>query len=159
MPDVAALAGFHGTGILANAVCASLLVLFQSLTCPAVAQAQSPRAAENVVLGEDPLIRELRPPQVSATLRTLQPSAGYRLRVVYMIPGNRTAQPGARKTLQRFVVRMQDWFRDHMERLGYEPKTFTYESEKNGTPKIDFIYVEQPDSDFHGEYWNDGTKF
>ena len=39
-----------------------------------------------------------------------------------------------------------------MERLGYEPKTFTYESEKNGTPKIDFIYVEQPDSDFHGDY-------
>jgi hypothetical protein len=39
-----------------------------------------------------------------------------------------------------------------MERLGYTPKTFTYESEEDGSgPKIQIVYVEQPDSYFHGE--------
>jgi hypothetical protein len=76
-----------------------------------------------------------------------------------MIPGNRTAQPNAAKTLRLFVIQMQEWFRDHMERLGYQPKTFMYESEDGtGMPKIDFLYVEEPDAFFHdGDYvqrWN-----
>ena len=54
--------------------------------------------------------------------------------------------------------RMQAWFRDHTERLGDAPKTFTYESEDGGSaPRIHLAYVEQPDSYFHGEYverWN-----
>ena len=49
-----------------------------------------------------------------------------------MIPGNRTAQTGAEETLQRFVVRMQGWFRDQMERLGYGPKTFAYQTGEDG---------------------------
>jgi hypothetical protein len=138
-----------------KAICAALLVVLQSVTSTAAgAQVQDPRAPAGVVLGEDPLIQELRPPSESLKLQTLAlaPSAGYRLQVVYMIPGNRTAQPGAEETLQGFVFRTQDWFRDHMERLGYDPKTFTFESEDGSAPKIHFVYVEQPDSYFHGEY-------
>ena len=160
IPGLGTPVAVHRTGILANAVCASLLVILQLLIAPAVAaQVQNRSASENVVLGEDPLIRELRPPPESMMLLALEPASGYRLRVVYLIPGNRTAQPGAEESLQRFVVRMQDWFRDHMERLGYKQKTFTYESGEDGsTPKIDFIYVEQPDSYFHGEYLERWSK-
>ena len=140
-------------------VCATLFVILPSPGFPAASpQFQDPNTWENVVLGENPLIRELGPPAESPTLRALASTAGYRLRVVYMIPGNRAAQPGAEETLQRFVIRMQDWFRDQMERLGYEPKTFVYETEEDGsTPKIDVLYVEEPDSYFHSDYlsiWN-----
>jgi hypothetical protein len=141
-----------------KALCAGLVVLQSLTTATALAQVQNPNVSENIVLGEDPRIRELRPLSESATLQALALDAGYRLQVVYMIPGNRTAQPGAEETLRGFVIRMQAWFRDHMERLGYSPKTFTYESEEGGSaPRIHFAYVEQPDSYFHGEYverWN-----
>jgi PKD domain len=139
---------------LAATVSFSLLFVCPSVTSPAIAsQVENPNASESVVLGENPLIRELGPLRESPALRTLAVDAGYRLRVVYLIPGNRTAQPGAKESLQGFVIRMQDWFRDHMERLGYSPKTFTFEPEADGTaPKIDFIYVAQPDSYFHSDY-------
>ena len=108
------------------------------------------------MLGEDPLIRELGPVRESTTLRALEPAAGYRLRVVYLIPGNRTAQPEAKEVLQGFVVRMQDWFRDHMERLGYTPKTFTYESAADGDSEdrfhprraAGFVHLEVSTSDY-----------
>ena len=136
-----------------NAVCAALLVIVQSVTSAlAQAQVQNTSVPAGVVLGEDPLISALRPPSVSLSLQTLALTAGYRLQVVYMIPANRTAQPEAEVTLQNFVLRTQGWFRDHMERLGYDPKTLTYESEDGSAPKIHFVHVEQPDVYFHGGY-------
>ena len=140
-------------------LCTTLLVILLSPSAPAVAaQVQDPGPSDNVVLGENPLVRTLGPPVRTPTLPPLTPQAlevpaGYQLRVVYMIPGNRKAQTGAEETLQRFVVRMQDWFRDQMERLGYGPKTFVYETGEDGVaPKIDVLYVEEPDSYFHSDY-------
>jgi hypothetical protein len=139
-----------------KAICTGLVVL-QTLT-GAAASPQDASAQAGVVFGEDPRIRELGPSAESVRLQALATGGAYQLQVVYMIPANRTAQPGAERTLQDFVIRMQAWFRDHLERLGYEPKTFTYESEDGGSaPKIHVAYVEQPDSYFHGEYverWN-----
>jgi hypothetical protein len=142
------------------AACAALCVSLQLLVSPAVAaQDQASASSQGVVLGEDARVRELRPPSESPMIGALPVDTAYRLRVAYMIPGNRSAQSGAEDTLQRFVVRMQDWFREHMERLGYQSKTFTYESKKDGvTPKIDFIHVEQPDSYFHGDYLERWSK-
>ena len=89
VPGLATPVGFHGAGILAHAVCASLLVILQLLTAPAVgAQVQNLSASENVVLGEDPLIRQLGAPPESMMLAAPELAAGYRLRIVYMIPGN-----------------------------------------------------------------------
>ena len=85
-------------------------------------------------------------------LQALATGAEYRLQVIYMIPGNRTPQPGAEQTLQDFVIRMQAWFRDHTERIGYAPKTFAYETEDGSTPTIHVAYVEQPDYYFHDDY-------
>jgi hypothetical protein len=133
-------------------ICTGLVVL-QALTGSAAsAQGQEPSVPAGVVLGEDPRIRELGPPTEFPRLQALATGAEYRLQVIYMIPGNRTPQPGAEQTLQDFVIRMQAWFRDHTERIGYAPKTFAYETEDGSTPTIHVAYVEQPDYYFHDDY-------
>lgn len=139
----------------ATAVVAGLLGMLLQSALPAVAGQAQNAPRHDAVLGEDPLVLQLRPPEEppAGRARALALGPEYRLHVVYLIPGNRTAQPGAETTLRNFVLRMQAWFREHMERLGYAPKTFAYETEADGiTPKIEILDVDEPDTYFHGDY-------
>jgi hypothetical protein len=112
-------------------------------------------AASPQVLGENPEHRLLRPPIEPPS----PPNRGtYRVKAVYMVPSNRSIQPGAERMLQSYIVRMQAWFREEMARLGYGPKSFIYETESSILiPRINLVRVEQPDTAFQGPYqerWN-----
>jgi hypothetical protein len=112
-------------------------------------------AASPNTLGENPGHQRLRPP----IRLPLSPGGGaYQLKVVYMVPANRSPQPEAEQMLRSYIVRMQAWFREEMTRLGYGPKSFVYETESSVLlPRIHLLQVEQPDTAFQGTYqarWN-----
>ena len=87
------------------------------------------------VLGEDPGQFDLA--TGSQNLRTLENQAApggeaqYRVRIVYAVPENRSAQPDAEENLAGFVRKTQAWFADNMELMGYGRKTFVYETESD----------------------------
>ena len=90
--------------------------------------------------------------QALAQLQNNAAADAYQLRVIYMIPSNRSPQPGGEQKLQSFVLRMQAWYSDHMKLLGYGPKTFEFESGQDGlTPKVNIVNVAKPDTYFHGD--------
>jgi hypothetical protein len=105
------------------------------------------------ILGENPEERaQLAPPDSTPSTSLLRdnPNLDYKIRIVYLIPSNRQAHPEAEKILQTYMLRMQAWFRDHMERLGYGRKSFVFETEPDGiVPKVNIAHVAQPDTDFH----------
>jgi hypothetical protein len=112
-------------------------------------------AARPMPLGENPAHQLPGPP----TETPLPPDGGaYRVKVAYMVPSNRSVQPGAEQTLRSYIVRMQAWFREEMARLGYGPKSFLFETESSVLiPRINLVRVDQPDTAFQGTYqerWN-----
>ena len=60
------------------------------------------------------------------------PAVSHVVRVGYLIPSNRTPHPDGVENLQTLMRWGQDWFRQGMERNGFGPKTFTYETEADG---------------------------
>jgi hypothetical protein len=111
------------------------------------------------VLGEDPARRELAPATDLRVFEAFAVANDYKLRIVYMIPSNRSPQPQAEAILQEYVLRMQNWSSDHMERLGYGEKTFKYETEADGiTPLVNLAFVAGVDTDFHGTYLERWSK-
>lgn len=132
----------------------SLFALVCSLAAfsqPGGALAEEPN---HRLLGEEPETRALAPRSVATTLGLTASEPTYRLRIVYVIPANRSAQPLAVEKLQHAVLIMQQWFADRMKLAGYSPKTFAYETETEGSlaPLVNVIQVAQPDTYFHGDY-------
>src|SRR6185295_1076479 len=98
---------------------------------PSQAQAGRPHAAHSAL------------PAFDATA----PVSGYLVRVAYVIPTNRTAQANAIANLRNAITHYQAWYLDQMERNGFGPKTFRYETEADGvTPKINIVTVGQKDA-------------
>lgn len=65
----------------------------------------------------------------------------YPLRMGYIIPADRTPQPESEADMQAYLVRIQDWYREHMTRQDFGPKTFRFETEADGvSPKVNFCY-------------------
>lgn len=120
------------------------------LILPSQLTADNTAAIPNAVLGENPAREKLIPlPRQQSAITTQQLATDYKLRVVYMIPSNRSPQANAESKIQSYVVRMQRWFREQMERLGYGPKIFQYETEAHDRkPKVNFAYVGEPDTFF-----------
>lgn len=113
-----------------------------------------PKNLSDRVLGEPFEPKDLVPVLPLEADRSTKPVERYRLRVVYVIPHNRVAQPEGEAKLRAFVEVMQRWFADRMELMGYVPKTFTIDPDPNGSgPKIDVIESTHPDSWFHGDLW------
>jgi hypothetical protein len=127
------------------------------------------------VLGENPvhakLITIFRHKKLQArTVTTPQPSLlttgdTYKVRIVYMIPSNRLPQPDSVQQLKNFVIRMRAWYGEEMARLGYGFKTFNYETDVDGTPKVNFaelkppfILTPIPDAYFKDSYLNIWSK-
>lgn len=114
----------------------------------------------NNILGEHPEQQKLSTAVGHQPLRAIlqADSNTYKVRVIYMIPSNRSPQPDAQNQLEDYVLRMWAWYGEEMERLGYGKKSFLYETEADGvTPKVNFAYVNQPDDYFqvedYGERW------
>ena len=76
------------------------------------------------------------------------------VRIAYMVPSNRTAQPNAVPKLQYLARTMKDWFSEQMSRYGFPGRTITYETEPDGvTPKIWVVPVTQDDAFLRADTW------
>ena len=85
----------------------------------------------------------------------LLPMAPATVRVAYVVPSNRTAQPDAVDRLQYAVQEMQAWYREQMIRNGFGSKSFTYETESDGvTPKIHVVDVAETDDFLREDVWS-----
>jgi len=135
-----------------NFICVALGFLLMSVCqgTPSLAASSTAEAKDTLLLDEHP---ELLTPGGSLQQRAATPSAeaaGYKVRIVYLVPSNRIPQPDAEKILQEYVETIQGWFRDQMERLGYAPKTFAIETAADGvTPMVHVAYAREPDTFFH----------
>jgi hypothetical protein len=85
---------------------------------------------------------------------TIGSVTGYLVRVAYIIPTNRIAQSNGVANLQSAVIQYQSWYRDQMQRNGFGPKTFRYETQADGvTPKIYTVTVAATDDYLRGDIW------
>lgn len=127
--------------------------LFAALLLFSHAFTASAQNTADRVLGEPAQQVQLRPGPRDLAAQIQQAADDYRIRVVYLIPANRPGQSDAVDKLQTFATLMQAWFSDHMELMGYGPKTFAYETEPDGTtPLVNIINSSRPDTYFHGGY-------
>ena len=89
-----------------------------------------------------------------ANVMQLLPIVEPQVRVAYVIPSNRTPQADGVANLQYSMEVFQAWYRDQMERNGFGPKTFVYETEPDGTtPLIHVVNVAQTDDYLRGDIW------
>jgi hypothetical protein len=83
------------------------------------------------------------------------PAAEPQVRIAYVIPSNRTPQAGAVAELQQGIVWMQKFYRDEMDRYGFGPKTFNFETESDGvTPKVWIVHVNDTDANIRTDLFN-----
>lgn len=88
-------------------------------------------------------------------LGAVRPTFAGRIRVAYLIPSNRTAQPDAVATLRNAIVWWHNWYKDQMDRYGMGPKSFVYETEADGiTPRIQVVSVPRTDDYIRADTWN-----
>lgn len=97
-----------------------------------------------------PFPQEITP---SKTLVTVGSVTGCTVRVAYVIPTNRVAQAQGIANLKTAIQLYQDWYRDQMVRNGFGAKTFRYELETNGTPKIYTAGVTVTDAYLTNDLW------
>ncbi len=65
----------------------------------------------------------------------------YVVRMGYVIPSDRSPQPGAVEELRESMAAIQDWYEENMLRQGFGAKTFRIETEADGvTPRVHVIY-------------------
>ncbi len=92
---------------------------------------------------------------VATNIVAIDVAAGFNaalVRVAYLIPTNRVAQSNAVASLQNAIQLYRDWFREQMERNGFGPKTFGFETEADGvTPLIHTVHLPQTDSYLRGD--------
>ena len=64
------------------------------------------------------------------------------VRFAYIIPSDRTPQPGGVENLRAWTLLCHTWYADQMERNGFGRRTFRYETEEDGvTPKVHVIHI------------------
>jgi hypothetical protein len=131
-----------------NFLLVALIIALVAFAPDASALSLNFQASNQKVLGENPKQQQLNTPGELPSGKN-----AYTVKVIYMVPSNRSIQPGAEQALQSYIVRMQGWFREEMARLGYRPKSFVYERKSSILiPKINFVHVDQPDTAFQGSY-------
>lgn len=87
----------------------------------------------------------VRPPRQTA-FAIKAAGAGPMLRVAYVIPSNRTAQPNGMANLQHAIKLGQQFFKEQMEQNGFGPKTYVFETEEDGvTPLAHVVHVDETD--------------
>jgi|GEM_PF-1458187 len=83
--------------------------------------------------GDDGMIRvwELTPQQLSLATKPLDA-----VRILYYLPKGKTPPPNITRKIDATLRKVQDLYADEMERHGFGRKTFTYETDANGTAKV-----------------------
>ncbi len=96
-----------------------------------------------------------RPVPRSQFSEALAPAASFPVvRLAYIIPSNRTAQTNAVAKMRTMIVANQKWYRDQLDRHGFGPKTFRFETEADGvTPLVHVVNVPDTDVDLRGDLW------
>jgi len=85
----------------------------------------------------------------------ITPHAPPMVRVAYLIPSNRTAQPGAVQALQQAVVWMHKFYQEQMQRYGFGPLTFDYETQSDGiTPQVWTVHTNDADAAIRADLFN-----
>jgi len=80
------------------------------------------------------------------------------VRIAYLIPSNRSPQPDAVSRLRNSVRWFHDWFAQQMDRNGFGPKTFQFETEADGiTPRIHIANLPNLDS-YYRDDANNGAN-
>lgn len=70
------------------------------------------------------------------------PAYNHIVRIGYVIPQNRAPQSSGVANLQDLMPRAQAWYAEQMDRNGFGPKTFGFETEADGvTPKVHIVKV------------------
>lgn len=65
---------------------------------------------------------------------------GQEIRLGYVIPTDRAPQANAIANLQQYLPTVASWYREQMDRYGFGPKTFEYETEADGvTPRVHVV--------------------
>jgi hypothetical protein len=76
------------------------------------------------------------------------------VRVGYVVPDNRTAQPDAVANLRELILAVKDWYGDQMSRYGFGYKTFAVETETDGvSPKIHVVSTPVSDATIRTDVW------
>jgi hypothetical protein len=76
------------------------------------------------------------------------------IRLGYVIPSNRTAQPDAVANLQAYLPSLQQWYGEQMDRYGFGFKTFRYETLPDGiTPRVRVVNTPQTDANIRTDIW------
>ncbi|MFQ5414068.1 MAG: hypothetical protein ACE5E6_06375, partial [Phycisphaerae bacterium] len=76
------------------------------------------------------------------------------VRVAYLIPSNRTPQPGAATNLANLVRLWHAVVCEQMDRNGFGHKSFRYETEGDGvTPVIHVVQLAETDAYLRGDIW------
>lgn len=127
--------------------------------CFATGHPQSAEGSSGHTLGLAPgTARDQREPGGIRTPHPLDVTVGtvtgHVVRIAYVIPSNRTAQSNAVDHLRWAISEYQKWYREQMERNGFGPKTFRYETEADGlTPKVYVVPVSVTDDYLRGDIW------
>lgn len=78
----------------------------------------------------------------------------YSLRAFYLVPSNRTPMHDAVPRMQYWITTMQAFYAEQMDRYGFGPKTFSFETEADGvTPKIHVVNAPQTDAYYRADPW------
>lgn len=76
-----------------------------------------------------------------------------RVRVVYLVPNDRSARPERMATLRQLMKDTQQFFADEMQSHGFGRKTFSVEADKAGEPVVHRIDGKFPEA----HYYEEGT--
>ena len=100
---------------------------------------------------EDGIIRvwELTPQQLEGT--TIPADV---VRILYLLPKDKTPPPDIINRIDKTIKAVQDLYADEMERHGFGRKTFTYETDENGTAQVYLIRENQTEiPDLSKDIW------
>ncbi len=82
------------------------------------------------------------------------PVSAHDVRLGYVIPSNRTAQPDAVANLQMYLPTLRQWYGEQMDRYGFGFKTFRYETLPDGvTPRVRVVNTTQTDANIRTDVW------
>lgn len=84
----------------------------------------------------------------------LQPVVPATVRVAYVIPSNRSAQPNAVENLQENLLYLQQWSEDQMDRVGCSDCGLHFETGSDGvTPVVHTVEVAETDDYLREDIW------
>ncbi len=76
------------------------------------------------------------------------------VRILYLLPKDKTPSPDITNRIDKAIKSVQDLYADEMERHGFGRKTFTYETDENGTAKVYVVRANQTEiPDLSKDIW------